>query len=180
MALASVDGRRIVTGVASASSGAFQLALWDGKSGAKLAKLSGPHAAFTSFALSSDGKKVVASTEQNTIVVSSAEDGAQLLELRGAESTIGVAFVTADLVVGAASDGRVTLWDLVTGRQLLVRGRTGDRVQALRVSPEARVVLTVHESGNLSVWPLRFEEGPGQAVRRSVLQLAEALPAYSR
>src|SRR5262249_51680054 len=145
-ALASVDGRRILTGVANQTPGAYQLSLWDGQSGARLARLSGAHATFSAFAISPDGRTLVASTTQNKIVVATTETGAQLLELRGVDATAGVAFVNSEIAASAGADGRVVLWDLVTGRQLLERGRAGDPVLKLRVSPVARTVMSIHES----------------------------------
>jgi hypothetical protein len=105
----SADGSRIVT--ASFDNTAR---LWDGATGAALAKLSGHTDAVFSAAFSPDGSRIVTASADNTARVWDAATGAALATLAGHTSQVVGATFSADgsQVVTASLDRSARVWRL--------------------------------------------------------------------
>jgi WD40 repeat protein len=58
-------------------------------------------------------------------------------------------------VMSAAEDGRLTVWDLATGRELLRRQAHSGAINRLALSADSRLAATAGEDGRAAVWGFR-------------------------
>jgi WD40 repeat protein len=96
--------------------------VWDAKSGAELATLSG-HTNYTNqVTWNADGDQILTASRDGTARVWDAKTGTQLTTLSGHRGSVNQAIWNADgsRILSASDDGTVRIWDTKTGTQLMI------------------------------------------------------------
>jgi WD40 repeat protein len=142
----SPDGRRVLTSSADGTA-----RVWDAASGSQLISLH-PPGRISGAAFSSDGRRIVASTEKGAVIWDS-RNGSRLAVL-GPGRNVEVAAFSPDgtKVVTAGYDKRTSVWDVGSGRQLAVFPPAKGAVRTVVFSPDGGKVLTASEDGAATVW----------------------------
>ncbi|GMU84627.1 MAG: hypothetical protein AMXMBFR47_44960 [Planctomycetota bacterium] len=173
----SPDGRRIATG------GRDQTArIWDASTGEMLLVL-GHADVVSSVAFSPDGTRIVtglgSSTARETrageVTLWDAATGAKLRTLTLSNVVSGVAFAPdGERLAAGGGDGTARVWDVATGRELLVlRGHSGE-LYSVAFSASGRRIVTGGRDMTARVWdaatgrPLSTLRGHTGAVRSAV------------
>jgi len=106
-------------------------------------------------ALSSDGRRILSGSDDNTVRLCDAETGRELKLFAGHGAEVnGVAFLPDDCrVVSASHDRTLRLWDVETGRELR-RLWHDSPVQCLAVSPDGRIAATGCHDNSVWIWTL--------------------------
>jgi WD40 repeat protein/serine/threonine protein kinase len=158
------------------ASGGDQLVLWDPRTAAKRAVLSGPQKYITALAFCPDGKTLVSGGFDGTLQVWDVETGRKGALLKRRQLPIQDLAFSPDgqsLVSACASGlppslegedpevGEVLLWDLTTGRSRpALRGFTG-YVDSIAFSPDGKTLATSGRDWRMGLWD--FPRGTEQA-----------------
>ncbi len=142
----SPDGTRIFTDYPAENA----VKLWDANSGRELLTFSG-HADYLDY--SADGKLVAASNDK-TIVVWDAKTGKQLLTLVGHTDLIkSLAFsMDGTRLASAGFDGTVIIWDLASGKALLTLQEPGLYFFSVAYSPDGTRIFAGDAWGHGFIW----------------------------
>ena len=144
----SRDGHALLV---SSSSG--KLALWDPRTGRRLARPSGVGSGPNSAGLSPSGRLVAAVDTSNAVSIWSAS-GQRLVRLRATAGpgTVGDAPFSPDETQIVLGEGRTaTIWDVHNGRERRVL-RSGGDIQSPRFSADGRYVVAETGQSNSEVW----------------------------
>jgi WD40 repeat protein len=158
----SRDGKRIVT----ATNGTPLLAksdfatIWDATSAAKVIDLQGPGQEYSivSAVFSPDGTRVLTASIDHTARIWNAEDGREILVIRGHDGLVNSAAFSTDgrRIVTASSDKTARVWDAATGNQIALLEGHDDVVNSAAFSPDGNRVITASEDKTARIWNVRF------------------------
>ncbi|OKH52635.1 beta-propeller domain-containing protein [Scytonema sp. HK-05] len=111
-------------------------------------------------AVTTDGKKVISGSRDNTLKVWSLETGEELLTFTGHSHWVQAVAVTTDgkKVISGSSDNTLKVWSLETGEQLLTFTGHSDWVQAVAVTTDGKNVISGSYDNTLKVWSLETGE----------------------
>jgi WD40 repeat protein/serine/threonine protein kinase len=119
-----------------------------------------------SLALSPDGRRIACGHTDGSISIVDAATGALVRRLEGHRARAwvrGLAFHPAlPLLASACDDGTARLWDLETGRAVVLRGHT-DKVYCVAFSPDGAILATGSEDTTIALWDTR-EGAPSDGV----------------
>ena len=110
--------------------------------------------AMTSVALSPDGRRLAAGSQDKTVQVWDAETGKVLLSLEKHTGPVIAVVFSPDSkrLASASADKTVIVWDMDTGEALLtLKGHT-DTVTAVVFSPDGKRLATASEDRTLRLW----------------------------
>lgn len=107
-----------------------------------------------SAAFSSDGKRIVLASDDNTIKIWNAESGAELMVLVGHISSVYSAAFSPDgkRIVSASSDNTVRIWDTEFGTELKVLQGHSDYVYSVTFSPDGKRIASGSEDHTVRIW----------------------------
>ncbi len=148
----SPDGTRIVT-----ASDDKTARIWDARTGAQLAVLSGHGDRVDSAAYSPDGTRIVTASLDKTARIWDARTGAQLAVLSGHGDSVDSAAYSPD---GHAHRHRVARQDrphlgCAHGTQLAVLSGHGDSVDSAAYSPDGTRIVTASDDKTARIWDAR-------------------------
>ena len=144
----SPDGSRVATGGDDDT-----VRLWDAASGKSLAVLRGHTRSIEDVAFSGDGKRLVSAAGNFTIVWDAAT-GAELRRFAGGGFRASFSLDGQRLVVGGM-DGRLSVWDLASGKSVAAAASNKDRVSAILVHPDGLRAFTAGWDGRMTFWDAR-------------------------
>jgi tricorn protease-like protein len=131
------DGKQAVTA-------GERLAVWDCATGKELRSLGYNRAGYWALALSGDGKRVIAGSNDGNAYVWDLASGRQLARLQGHKETVWGAALTGDgkRAVTGSWDGTLRVWDVATARETLPFKRAVGKVRCLALSPDGKRVAS--------------------------------------
>ncbi len=152
----SPDGTRIVTASADKTA-----RVWDARTGAPLAVLSGHGGLVASAAYSPDGTRIVTASVDKTARIWDAVTGVSLAVFVSDSGGMYSAAYSPDgmRIVTASSDKTVRIWDVKTGAPLSVFAGHGDVVQSALYSPDGARIVTASADKTARVWNARVPAG---------------------
>src|SRR5262249_45343161 len=93
---------------------------WDVATGHELHRLAGHDETVTAIAFSADGERFASGDAAGGIKLWEANTGKELFTLSGHKNGVGaLLFTSNNLLVSAANDGQLKLWDLSNGHELV-------------------------------------------------------------
>jgi WD40 repeat protein len=145
----SPDGTRVVTAARDKTA-----QLWDARTGAKRAVLTGHTDNVTSAAFSPDSRWVVTTSADNTVRVWDAVTGAERTIFKGhAQRVTSAQFSPGSRwVVTASVDRTARVWDAETGAELVALTGARTAVRSAAFSPDGLLVVTIPFDGTARVW----------------------------
>lgn len=148
MAAFSPDNSRIVAAVRG---GAW---IWDARTGARVAALTGHSDVVHSVCYSPDGSRIVTASDDRTARVWDAHTGAQLLVLSGHVAGVASAAFAPDgrHIVTASNDNTARIWDARTGRTVRVLSGHVGFVWGAVYSPDGTTVATIGTDKTARIW----------------------------
>ncbi len=147
----SGDGSMLVSGQAKGT-----LLVWDLKTGAVKATLSGHQGRAAAVALTPDGKLALSGGIDQTVRIWDIQTGKQRSMLSGhGQGVYGIA-VSPDgkLVVSGSGDRTIKVWDIATGRDLRTLSGHNGTIYALEISPDGRAIASASLDGTAKLWNL--------------------------
>ena len=116
----------------------------------------------SSVAFSSDGRRVVTGSQDNTARIWDAATGKTLLELKGHLDNVRSVAISSDgrLVVTGSNDKTARVWDAATGQTLLKLNHS-DGVRSVAISSDGRRIVTGSADKAARVW----DAATGQMLR---------------
>jgi hypothetical protein len=146
----SPDGRRVLTGAEGGP-----LLLWDGRTGAQIAKFEERSYQVSALCFSPDG---------GTILLGEVNKGASLIDAGSSEllqklgdGSGGVqdaCFSPDGRLVASAEDTLVRVWDRESGELLAEIEGHKDRLRRVRFSPDGQWILSAGDGGTARIWEL--------------------------
>ena len=156
----SPDGRRLANGTRN---GVVRAGNANG-----LAQLSRHDHAVQAVSWSADGVLLASGTVDGRLRVCLADDGAEILELRG--TGIGLRSTAwspeRSSLACVDGDGTVQIWS-IDGESATVVGRCGEWVRALAWGPDGRRFATGDDNGRLQIWDVDDDLEPVELGRRA-------------
>jgi hypothetical protein len=148
----SPDGTRIITASEDKSA-----RIWEARTGAELAVLSGHGDRVLSAAYSPDGMRIVTASADKTARIWDARTGAQLAVLSGHGDFVESAAYSPDgtRIVTASNDKTARIWDARTGTQLAVLSGHGGIVISGAYSRDGTRIVTASEDKTARIWDAR-------------------------
>jgi WD40 repeat protein/tRNA A-37 threonylcarbamoyl transferase component Bud32 len=147
----SADGGRLASGSADRS-----VIVWNAETGRALHFLRGHTKAVTSVRFSADDKYLVSGSEDRSVIVWDANSFEPVHTLLGhAEAVTGVAFVDrsgCERVASASRSGRVKIWDLTTGHELLTLTSDGKPIWCVALTPDGRRFAGGCANNAVTIW----------------------------
>ena len=130
--------------------------MWDAKTGAAIADLSGHYLGVRSASFSPDGARVVTSSSDKTARLWDAKTGAAIAVLSGHGDEVNSAAFSQDgaRVVTASNDKTARLWDAQTGAEIAVLSGYGDAVTSAAFSPDGARVVTASLDKTARIWDI--------------------------
>jgi WD40 repeat protein len=149
----SPDGNYVLVG------GQF-LGLWDAQSGSFLNSLVGHTDIVETVAFSSDGKRVLSGSADQTARLWDAETRQELSVFTGhTGAVLAVAFSpNGKYILTGSRDQTARLWDAETGQQLRIFAGHADSVIGVAFSPDGKYVLTGSEDGTARLWDADYRD----------------------
>ena len=128
--------------------------IWDARTGAQLAMLSGHGDLVLSAAYSPDGTSIVTASADKTARIWDARSGKQLAVLLGHGATVYSAAYSPDgtRIVTASDDKTARIWDANTGAQLAMLSGHGDAVDSAAYSPDGTRIVTASDDKTARIW----------------------------
>jgi WD40 repeat protein/TPR repeat protein len=147
----SPDGTRIVTASLDKTA-----RIWDARTGAQLAVLSG-HGSFNYSAYSPDGTRIVTALGDKTARIWDAVTGTQLAVLSGHSEWLSSAAYSPDgaRIVTASQDKTARVWDARTGASLVVLSGHSEWLLSAGYSPDGTHIVTASQDKTARVWDAR-------------------------
>jgi WD40 repeat protein len=125
--------------------------------------LSGHRGALTSVCLAEQGRRVLSSSHDGTVVLWDLVSGKRAREMRGHDGWVlsaAVAKPEGKIAVSGGEDRVVRLWDLGSGRCLeTLAGAHGHWVSAVDVSSDGGCAMSGAKDGSVRLWDLRGSSG---------------------
>jgi WD40 repeat protein len=150
-AVYSPDGESLATSAAD-----HTLRLWSTRSDLARWQYAGPET-ITKIAFSSDGRRIVATTTENEVLIVEADTGRLLAELKHPDEVIDAEVApSAELVITSAADRIVRIWKM-DGRLVRKLPHPGS-VGSVQVSRDGMRVLTGSRDGSARLWDLSGNE----------------------
>jgi WD40 repeat protein len=107
---------------------------------------------------SPDGKRIVSSASDRSIIVWDAESGEQIGKTIFGEDRMIATAISPDgslLASGGWGEGRVSLWDLSTGQLIgLPLQGTGNPIYKLAFSDDSNILVAGDDAGNIMFWDI--------------------------
>jgi WD40 repeat protein len=121
----SPDSRRLACGIVTYSDASYRnyqsrVAVYDAANGRELWSLEGRTGRIQSLAYSSDGKRIVAGSDNGTITIIDADSGRELLSITGYRESISLVRFSSGgaRIYSASGDGTARVWDSNSGREI--------------------------------------------------------------
>src|SRR5207253_2789147 len=130
----------------------YTLKLWDAKTGAALATLTGHSWEVRACAYSPDGKHIVSASDDTTLKLWDAQAGAEIATLTGHSGSVHACAYSPDgkHIVSAAEDNTLKLWDAETAEQRTVFV-AGAAILALAVARCGQFIALGDRSGRVFI-----------------------------
>ncbi len=147
----SPDSRRVATAYSFFCTHAY---IWDVDTGAKLAILCGHTGNVLSLSYSTNGSRIVTSSDDATARLWDAVTGEEQSILRGHDGFVHFANFNHDdtRVVTASWDSTARVWDALSGKELFVlRGHQG-KIYRAYFSPDDSIILTASADKTARIW----------------------------
>jgi WD40 repeat protein/serine/threonine protein kinase len=154
----SLDDGRIVSGSVDKT-----LKVWDANNGSELMTLRGHEGFVSSVAFSQDGSRIISGSGgwdntiiggDNTLKVWDANNGNELMTLRGHEGGINsVAFSSDDRrIVSGSGDKTLKVWDADSGSELMIFQGHGGYISSVAFSLDGKQIVSSSWDGTVKVW----------------------------
>jgi len=154
----SPDDSRIVSGGVDKT-----LKVWDANSGCELMTLRGHEGVVSSVTFSQDGRRIVSGSGgwdntiiggDNTLKVWDANNGSELMTLRGHEGGVNSVAFSPDgkRIVSGSGDRNLKVWDVDSGSERMTFQGHGGYVSSVAVSLDGRRVVSSSWDGTVKVW----------------------------
>lgn len=111
-------------------------------------------------------------TQQNSVLVRSLKDGAEIRKLDGHTGSVNGVALTADgaSVVSGSADQTVRIWSLESGSQTR-QIQTPSPIHDLCLSTDGKLIVTAHEDKVIRIWNLAAPEGEQKEAEKPVREL---------
>jgi WD40 repeat protein len=128
--------------------------IWDAKSGAVVAKLSGHNNWLSRVAYSADNSRIITTSYDKTARIWDATTGASQLVLAGHLESVYDCQFSRDgrYVVTGSTDRTAVVWDAFTGKSLKVLSGHSQFVSQVRFSHDGRRVITGSHDRSAKIW----------------------------
>ena len=135
--------------------------VWDAETGQELLTLKEHTGGVSSVAVTSDGKRIVSGSNDQTVKVWDASKGQEEHTLNGHTSWVNSVAVSSDgeRIVSGSNDQTVKVWDAETGQELLTLKGDMGVVYSVAVSPDGKRIVSGSEilrdpkaNGEVKVW----------------------------
>jgi WD40 repeat protein/serine/threonine protein kinase len=156
----SPDGRRLATGWDYPDDA---VRLWDLRTGALLAVMTGHRNRISSVAFSPDGTRIASASQDQTVRVWDAAGGKPVAVLQGHTSHAVEALFSPDgaRVVSASYDGTLRLWNAADGELLAILQGHAEGVYACAYSPDGAWLASASMDRTVRLWDTALVERHG-------------------
>jgi len=161
----SPDGKKITSGDEDYINKEFvnNIKIWDLETGKKLQTLTGHTKEITSVSFSPDGKKIASGSSDKAIKIWDAETGKELQTLTGHTEKITSVSFSQDgkkLLSSSGDPGgddekennHLKMWDLTTGKELVVLNKQKGSVYAATFSPDGKKIASGNWDHSIKIW----------------------------
>ena len=150
-ALYSPNGKYIVTTALDAFG---SLQVLEAETGHCVKKLYGHTGGVNSLLFSSEGKKLISTSEDKTICIWDAESWKQLHSLKGHTMSVRHAEFNSngDKIVSVSYDNTIRIWDVESGICLQTLEGHTDTTEIVRYCPDDRRIISVSWDGTAKIW----------------------------
>ncbi|MCA9188033.1 MAG: protein kinase, partial [Planctomycetales bacterium] len=131
------------------------LALWDFENNRELWAIDEAHDDdIHNIKFTSDGKRIITSSDDHTIKVWRAEDGRLLTTMRGHRRwvTESVLFPEEKRIASTSVDSTVRIWNLDSGEELFLLQGDGSPFNCVAVSPDGNTLAAGTQHGKVLIW----------------------------
>jgi WD40 repeat protein len=150
--------------------------LWNVETGREARTLRGHKGELRDVAFARDGKRLATAVADGSVFVWPVDGEGEPLIIRHDDNQQVHALAFAPRGSGLATvgwDGRLRLWDPVTGEAIASLVDKGERLNDLVFSPDGREIVTISTSGKVKIWPLESGESGKSQEPRLMANLGE-------
>jgi WD40 repeat protein len=174
----SPDGTRIVTATGTLLVPRGAIRVWDASTGKPLTASLKHDACVFNVCFSSDGRRVVSSSQDKSARIWDVAEGKLWVRALGHDGPVLWACFSPDgtKVATASADGTARLWDALSGDPITPSLKHGGAVRDIEFSPDGRSVVTASLDGTVRLWDSRTGQTRSEPV---FLNNAVASAAFS-
>lgn len=155
----------------------FPLYVWDWRSGERVLELAGHEGIVTAVVVSPDGRTVISGARTmgalssgrpqpaDTIHLWDRDSGSLVSSLRNHPTITALALdPTGERLISGSANGSMVVWDLTQTRPAYVLGVHGGAVNAIVVTPDGRLSISVAADKMVRAWDIAAQRLVGSAI----------------